>query len=95
MAPLSRNDPALSIVGYYELSAERSDSHWEKSMYTEANAIFFERWMQLVGTPFLPMGKKEFQSVYSSVERQLGGKFSIFRRRFDETRKASERKETD
>jgi len=63
--------------------------------YTETDTTSFERWMQLAGTPFLPTDRPALQSVHSNVEPQLGEKFAIFKRRFDEANSSSERNEEE
>jgi hypothetical protein len=70
-----------SVICYHELT-----NSWAKPNMENDSAVF-DRWMELVGTPFIPNSKTEIDKLLRRLKEQLGSKYDTFERRANDARR--------
>jgi hypothetical protein len=61
----------------------------------EGDDVVFDRWMDLLGQPYLPRATNELTQLQCRLSDRLGTKFEIFERRAQEAQMKKELEEQD
>ena len=75
-----------SVVSLHELNC--SQKPFKKSI----DQVVFERWIELIGQPFLPKSPAEAKLLLNVLSGKLGEKYLIFKQRAEEKAKKQEAK---
>ncbi|MCK0122293.1 ATP-binding protein [Loktanella sp. F6476L] len=66
------SEATKSVISFHKLDASKLNPQKNNDQ------IVFDRWMELVGAPFIPNAKCEIDRVYSDLRAKLGSKFDAF-----------------
>ncbi|WP_294224155.1 ATP-binding protein [uncultured Shimia sp.] len=72
---LKKDGSDTSVIGFHELS------NYKQPPKKNRDVVVFDRWIELVGVPYLPNSKVKVDQLLTQLREKLGEKYEIFERR--------------
>lgn len=82
---LSNDGTDTSVVSLHELSCS------ERPLKESLDKVVFERWMELIGHPYLPKSPSDAKQLQKALMGKLGEKYKVFEQRANEKNQEAER----
>jgi hypothetical protein len=86
---IAKNGKDTCVVSLHKLSCQNFKTKGE------GDDVVFDRWMDLLGQPYLPRATNELTQLQCRLSDRLGTKFEIFERRAQEAQMKKELEEQD
>jgi len=81
---MDKDGKDTSVVGLHSLSFQSFESK-------ESNdSIVLDRWMELLGQPYLPRSANELEKLQRNLSDKIGSKYEVFEKRAKEAQKKKE-----